>query len=127
LASRTLGLDRDNAQSIGLERTFDSYLKGEEGQRLMQRVTGGAWIPVSNLADLEGKRGADVVTTIDPEIIVLGGMVQSAGDLLLEPLRYECARRMSPDMYRSMKIELAALGADAPAIGAARQALSGLS
>ena len=54
LASRTLGLDRENAQSIGLERTFDKYLKGEEGQRLMQRVTGGAWIPVSDLSDLEG-------------------------------------------------------------------------
>ncbi len=68
LASRTLGLDRENAQLIGLEGTFDSYLKGEEGQRLMQRVTGGAWIPVQDLDDLEGERGADVVTTIDPEI-----------------------------------------------------------
>ncbi len=68
LASRTLGLDRDNAQSIGLERTFDEYLKGEEGQRLVQRVTGGAWIPVHDLSDLEGKRGSDIVTTIDPEI-----------------------------------------------------------
>jgi cell division protein FtsI (penicillin-binding protein 3) len=27
LASRTLGLDRDNAQSIGLERTFDHISK----------------------------------------------------------------------------------------------------
>jgi cell division protein FtsI (penicillin-binding protein 3) len=68
LASRTLGLDRENAQSIGLEKSFDEYLKGEEGQRLMQRVTGGAWIPVHDLADLEGERGADIVTTIDPEI-----------------------------------------------------------
>ncbi|MEO5907041.1 MAG: penicillin-binding protein 2, partial [Saprospiraceae bacterium] len=68
LASRTLGLDRENAQPIGLERTFDDYLSGEVGQRLMQRVTGGAWIPVHDLADLEGQRGADVVTTIIPEI-----------------------------------------------------------
>lgn len=68
LASRTLGLNRENAQKIGLERTFDDYLKGEQGQRLMQRVAGGAWIPVSNLSDLEGRRGADVVTTIDPVI-----------------------------------------------------------
>ncbi len=68
LASRTLGLDRENAQPIGLERTFDDYLKGEEGQRLVQRVTGGAWIPVHDLSDLEGKRGADIVTTIEPEI-----------------------------------------------------------
>jgi predicted NBD/HSP70 family sugar kinase len=67
---------------------------------------------------------ANLATTVDPEIVVLGGMVQSTGDLLLEPLRTECARRMSPAMYRSLKIELAALGADAPAIGAARQALT---
>src|SRR5690606_9157991 len=68
LASRTLGLNRENAQTIGLERTFDSYLKGEEGQRLMQRVTGGTWIPVSNLSELEGQRGADIITTIQPTI-----------------------------------------------------------
>ena len=86
LASRTLGLDRDNAQSIGLERTFDQYLKGEEGQRLMQRVTGGAWIPVTDLSDLEGQRGADVVTTIDPRIqdiaeyALLEGLERSQGD-----------------------------------------------
>lgn len=85
LASRTLGLDRDNAQQIGLERTFDHHLKGEEGQRLMQRVTGGAWIPVSNLADLEGQRGADIMTTIDPEIqdiaeyALLEGLEKSQG------------------------------------------------
>jgi cell division protein FtsI (penicillin-binding protein 3) len=58
LASRTLGLDRENAQIIGRE----------EGQRLMQRVTGGAWIPVTDLTELEGVRGADIVTTIDPRI-----------------------------------------------------------
>jgi len=68
LAGRTLGLHRENAPTVGLERTFDEHLKGEEGQRLMQRVTGGAWIPVSNLSDLEGRRGADIVTTIDPGI-----------------------------------------------------------
>lgn len=85
LASRTLGLERENAQQIGLERTFDSYLKGEEGQRLMQRVTGGAWIPVHDLADLEGERGADVVTTIDPQIqdiaeyALLEGLEKSGG------------------------------------------------
>jgi cell division protein FtsI (penicillin-binding protein 3) len=85
LASRTLGLDRENAQQIGLERTFNEYLAGEEGQRLMQRVTGGAWIPVSNLGDLEGQRGADVVTTIDPQIqdiaeyALLDGLEASGG------------------------------------------------
>ncbi|MEP6647563.1 MAG: penicillin-binding protein, partial [Saprospiraceae bacterium] len=69
----------------GLERTFDEYLKGEEGQRLVQRVTGGAWIPVNDLSDLEGKRGSDIVTTISPEIqdiaeyALLSGMENNRG------------------------------------------------
>lgn len=65
---------------------------------------------------------ANLATTVDPEIIVLGGTIQVAGDLLLEPIRSECARRMSPQMYHHVTIELAALGVDAPAIGAAHQA-----
>jgi hypothetical protein len=35
----------------------------------------------------------------------------------------ESTRRMSPLMYRNVRIELAALGADAAAIGAAHRAL----
>ncbi len=87
LASRTLGIERDNAQMVGLEGSFDEYLKGEEGQRLVQRVTGGAWIPVSNLDDLEGQRGADVHTTIDPE------MQDIAEYALLEGLEKSQARK----------------------------------
>ena len=67
---------------------------------------------------------SNLAATVDPEIIVLGGTVHAAGDLLLEPIRNECARRMSPLMYRNVRIELAALGADAPAIGAAHRALT---
>ena len=67
---------------------------------------------------------ANLATTIDPEVIVLGGTMQLAGDLLLEPIRSECARRMSPQMYRHVTIELAALGTDAPAVGAAHRAFT---
>ena len=71
-----------------------------------------------------GMAVANLAATVDPEMVVLGGTVQAAGDLLLEPIRHECARRMSPLMYPHVRIELATLGADAPAIGAARRALS---
>jgi glucokinase len=67
---------------------------------------------------------SNLAATVDPEIIVLGGTVHAAGDLLLEPIRHECARRMSPLMYRNVRIELGTLGADAPAIGAAHRALT---
>jgi hypothetical protein len=71
-----------------------------------------------------GMAVANLAAVVDPDIIVLGGSIQTAGDLLLEPIRAECARRMPPQMSGSLPIELAALGADAPAIGAARHALT---
>ncbi len=33
LANRTIGLSRDNAQNVGLERTYDSLLRGENGRK----------------------------------------------------------------------------------------------
>ena len=65
LASRTIGLDRDNAQSVGLEDTFDSYLRGAVGKRLMQRVGNGVWVPVHDLSEIQPERGQDIVTNLD--------------------------------------------------------------
>jgi len=68
LASRTIGLDRENAQSVGLEEAFDDVLSGEQGHRLMKRVSRGVYIPVDDLARIEPKRGLDVRTTLNVEI-----------------------------------------------------------
>ena len=98
--------------------TLDHVLNGARG---------GDGVAISVIRDTVKYLGmaiANLASTVDPEIVVLGGMVQTAGDLLLEPIRSECARRMSPLMYRNVRIELAALGVDAPAIGAARRAFS---
>lgn len=65
MASRTIGLDRENAQSVGLEGSFDSYLRGAVGKKLMQRVANGVWIPVHDLSEIQPERGQDIVTTLD--------------------------------------------------------------
>ncbi len=65
LASRTLGLSRQNAEKIGLELSYDEVLSGEEGKRLMQNVGMGDWIPVSDVTDVKPERGNDIRTTID--------------------------------------------------------------
>lgn len=64
LANRTIGLARENSQSVGLERTYDDYLKGVTGKRLMRRIAGGTYVPVDGY-DIEPENGHDVVTTID--------------------------------------------------------------
>src|SRR5690606_1121435 len=68
LASRTIGLERENAPSVGLEQAFDDVLRGEKGHRLMKRVARGVYIPVDDLARIEPKRGLDVRTTLNVEI-----------------------------------------------------------
>jgi cell division protein FtsI (penicillin-binding protein 3) len=64
LANRTIGLARENAQNVGLERTYDSLLKGETGKKLVRFVGAGAYIPVEGY-EIEPKNGKDIITTID--------------------------------------------------------------
>ncbi|MEJ7627678.1 MAG: penicillin-binding protein [Ferruginibacter sp.] len=64
LANRTIGLSReDSTKNVGLERTYDSLLKGVSGQRLM-RYTAGAYMPVQG-AELDPVNGKDIITTLD--------------------------------------------------------------
>ena len=67
LANRTIGLSRaDSTKNVGLERTYDSLLKGVSGQRLM-RYTAGAYMPVEG-AELDPVNGKDIITTLDTYI-----------------------------------------------------------
>lgn len=68
---------------------------------------------------------SNIAAVIDPEVIVLGGILQSSRDLLLEPIRQECARRMPPGIYDQVRIEVSMLGVDSAPIGAARFAQFG--
>ena len=64
LANRTIGLSRDNAQNVGLERTYDSLLRGENGRRLVRYLNGGTYIPVEGY-EIDPENGKDIITTID--------------------------------------------------------------
>lgn len=64
LANRTIGLSRDDStKNVGLERSYDSLLKGSKGQRLMRYVA-GAYLPVEG-AEVEPENGKDIITTLD--------------------------------------------------------------
>ncbi len=65
LAARTIGYVMGDTINVGLEGSFNDYLKGEEGKQLMYRVGEGMWIPLENLSKIEPKVGRDIVTTID--------------------------------------------------------------
>lgn len=67
LANRTIGLSRgDTSKNVGLERSYDSVLKGQTGQRLVRYMT-GTYVPVDG-AEIDPENGKDVITTIDTYI-----------------------------------------------------------
>ncbi len=67
LAYRTIGLWRENSQTIGLESRYDTLLKGADGNRVEQRATGNVWVPVEG-SEVEAQNGKDIVTTLDVSI-----------------------------------------------------------
>ena len=65
----------------------------------------------------------NMASFIDPEVIVLAGAVAEGRDLLLEPVRQECARRLPPGLVEKFRFEISNFGEDSVAIGAARLAM----
>ena len=64
LANRTIGLSRDDStKNVGLEKTYDSLLKGTTGQRLMRYAAGG-YMPVEG-AELDPVNGKNIISTLD--------------------------------------------------------------
>lgn len=71
MASRTIGVDRENADRIGLEGYFDRFLKGDADQRLMKKLTsrdGEIWVPLYDPSENDIRKGDDIVTTLNIEI-----------------------------------------------------------
>ena len=77
---------------------------------------------IRDTAKYLGMAAANLVVIADPEILVLGGIIASAADLLLDPIRAELARRLPGPMNEALAVSTATLDSDAAAIGAARHA-----
>jgi glucokinase len=80
---------------------------------------------VRETAKYIGMAVANMASLVDPEIIVLGGSVADARDLLLEPIRQECGRRLPPGLVEGFRFAFSDLGDDAVPAGAARLAMTG--
>jgi len=70
---------------------------------------------------------ANIVSILNPEMVVLGGGLFQAADLLLEPVRREFKRWAQPLAAKRAKIVLSVLGEDAGLYGAAKLAWDSVS
>lgn len=65
LAFRTIGFDREGIKPVGLEGAYRSDLRGQDGKRLMKKISGGVWMPINDDNEIEPQDGANVYTTIN--------------------------------------------------------------
>ena len=93
------------------------------GPHVTKAAQEGDPLAVRLLADLGrwvGEGSASVAALLDPALIVVGGGVASAGDLLLAPARKGFAEQLSARGHRpEASIVVAAMGNDAGMVGAA--------
>jgi predicted NBD/HSP70 family sugar kinase len=95
--------------SEAAKRVFDAVRRGDPQ---------AAAIVEAFVADLATGVAATVLT-IDPQLVVIGGGLSQAGDLLAEPLRAELARLC----LFPVQVEASILGDESVALGAVRLAL----
>jgi glucokinase len=100
---------------------------GEEitGRLVTEAAIAGDGIAVEVVATVGRRLGvalSSLANIFDPDVIVIGGGVSAAGDLLLEPAREQLRSRALPPMNET-PVRPAALGPDAGFIGAAQMAL----
>ena len=136
---RKLGSLEAEVASAGIVRRFVWRIKSGDQSSVADQVKGdfskiaaadvlqgarsGDGVSISVVRDTAkyiGMAVANLVTIFDPEVVVLGGIIASSGDIMLDAIRTETARRLLPQQCDQVRIELSTLGDDAVAIGAAR-------
>ena len=142
---RKTGCLEAEVAAAGIVRRIVWRIKAGDHSRVQDRVDGdlgsitvahvleaarqGDGVAISVIRDTAkyaGMAAANLVVVVDPAVLVLGGIMASAADLVLELVRTEIARRLPPAMMQALTIVPAALGADGAAVGAARLAAPAL-
>ncbi|HWT94068.1 MAG TPA: ROK family protein [Solirubrobacteraceae bacterium] len=109
---QALAAGREITGKLCTELAHDGDLAAREVVALIGRRLG---IGIANIANI-----------LNPSVVVVGGGVIAAGDLLLEPAREELRRRANPPMAADARVEQARFGEESGMLGAALLALDGL-
>ena len=112
-ARRLVELAGDDPEAVRGEHVTLAAAEGDSSaQEIMDRFAWWVALGLSNLAN-----------ALDPELIVIGGGLITAGDVLMIPTRRAFQHLVeAPDARTDLRIVPAALGASAGAIGAAMRA-----
>lgn len=101
---------RDAAGELKGEQVYQAILEGDAGALgLLEEL--GSWL---------GQTIASISAVLDPEVVVIGGGVSAAGELLLEPIRKAYLANMPARGFRpELQLKVAEFVNDAGVVGAA--------
>jgi glucokinase len=102
--------DLADNQSITTELVVQAASNGDEMARSI----------LNDTAAYLGMGIANIISILNPQVVVLGGGLMNAGELMLERIRQEAALWGQPLAVEQSRIELTRLGDDAGLLGAAR-------
>ncbi len=95
--------------NMTLEDLVGSALAGDPGCR---RVISDAAVRIGTVT-------ADLCISVDPELVVVGGRLATAGDMFLDPLAEALQRLLFPNALTPIQVVSSQYPLDAPALGAA--------
>jgi glucokinase len=102
-----------------LARDMEGILTGERVVRAAMEKDELALSVLKETGRILGAAIASVVNLLNVEVVVLGGGVMAAGDLILEPIREGTYRGTVRPCFECCRVVVAELGQDAGIIGAA--------
>jgi predicted NBD/HSP70 family sugar kinase len=111
-------LARALRDSHGADLTFADVL------RLAETGDVGAGRVIADAGRAVGRALSAVCSLLDPRLVVVGGEVASAGDLLLDGVRESIERTMTPSAGHAVRVVCGELGVRAEVLGAITLAMS---
>lgn len=105
--------------SSRVKKAFGRDISLEEAGRLARRGDRKALKIWEDAGERIGLAVSGIVNVFNPEVIVVGGGVAQAGDVLIKPIRRTVERHAMKQLKKRIRIKRALLGGDAGVLGAA--------
>ncbi len=124
-AYRTIGCWEAESAGPALARRLHSA-SAEDVIAAARKSDAAAKSAIEETAKYLGMGIANIVSLLNPEMIVLGGGLMQSADLFLDAIQREVAKWAQPIAARQVRIAVTQLGEDAGLFGAARLAFDSL-
>lgn len=96
--------------------SYEVFKEAEKGDKVAQNI-------LDTTLPYLGVCVANIITSFDPEMVIIGGGVSKGGNIVFEKVQIEVNKRCFKSMSTSCKIVPAGLGTDAGVIGAVALAI----